>query len=69
MWQITLSELNNEKVKPTRFYNQSGTYVYSCGICGEPVGIHSGRCKHVPAGWLYRKERCKNDHFVDWEGL
>ena len=69
MWQMTLLELNSDKVKPTRFYNQSGTFVYGCGICREPVGIHSGRCKHVPAGWLYRKDHCKNGHEVDWEGI
>ena len=69
MWQITFAELNRDKIEPIRFYNQSGTHYYQCGICGEPVGIHSGRCKHVPTGWLYRKDYCKNGHVVDWEGI
>lgn len=44
----------------------SGTFHYSCGICGEPVGIHSGNCKHIADGWLYKRDCCKNGHAVDW---
>ena len=39
MWQITLYELDEDKVKPKKAYNSpSGTFHYSCGICGEHGG-------------------------------
>ena len=70
MWQITLYELDNTKVKPIRMYNSaSGTFHYLCGICKEPVGIHSGNCRHLDTGWLLQRPCCKNGHAVDWEGL
>ena len=70
MWQITLYELNEDKVKPKKAYNSpSGTFHYSCGICEEPVGIHSGNCRHITDGWLYKRDCCKNGHAVDWSGI
>ena len=70
MWQITLYELDKDKTRPKRSYNSpSGTVHFTCGICGEPVGIHSGRCNHIPADWLLKRDCCKNGHAVDWEGL
>ena len=67
MWQITLYELDEDKVKPKKAYNSpSGTFHYSCGICGEPVGIHSRNCRHIADGWLYKRDCCKNGHAVDW---
>ena len=70
MWQITLFELDKDKIAPKRsYYNPSGTVHYTCGICGEPVGIHSGKCAHVESGWLYQRECCVNGHAVDWEAV
>lgn len=70
MWQITLYELDEDRVKPKRAYNSpSGAFHYTCGICGESVGIHSGKCNHVQKGWLVKRDVCKNGHPVDWEAV
>ena len=69
MWQITLFELNEDKVKPTKSYNSpSGTVHYLCGICSAPVGIYGPKTHHE-RGWILKRECCKNGHVVDWEGI
>ena len=69
MWQITLYELDKDKVKPKRGYNSpSGTFHFVCGICGEVVGIHADKCPHLE-GWILRRDCCKNGHAVDWEDI
>lgn len=69
MWQITLYELDQDKVKPVRAYNSpSGTHHYTCGICSAPVGIFGPKGFHEQ-GWLYKRDCCQNGHAVDWEGI
>ena len=63
MWQMTLSELDCDKVKPKAQDKPSGSTYYQCPICKGFVGIfgpsHESR-------WLYKRDICENGHVVDW---
>ena len=66
MWQMTWDELDQEDVVPTTRHNLSGSVYYSCGICGDLVGIF-GPPEFHEKGWIYKRDKCKNGHVVDWK--
>ena len=66
MWQMTLDELTAESFKPNGKYNRfNGIMDWFCPVCGLVVGIESTGMTHEK-GWLYKRDKCKNGHIVDW---
>lgn len=67
MWQMTLDELITEAFKPNGKYNRlTGLMDWFCPMCGEVVGIWSNGSVHEE-GWLFRRDKCKNGHRIDWD--
>ena len=66
MWQMTWDELDQDKVKPRAELKQSGSTYYTCGICGNLVGLFGPEHEHR---WLYKVDKCQNGHVVDWTGI
>lgn len=68
MWQMTLDELTVEAFAPNGRYNRfTGITDWFCPLCGEVVGMYSNGQVHEE-GWLYKRDKCRNGHIVDWEG-
>ena len=65
MWQMTLSEIDCDKVKPIEEPKPNRSIYYWCAICGKAVGIFGPRSFHEQ-GWLYKRDICENGHIVDW---
>lgn len=66
MWQMTWDELTAESFKPNGKYNRfNGIMDWFCPVCGLVVGIESTGMTHEK-GWLYKRDKCKNGHIVDW---
>ena len=66
MWQITLDELMKASFPPNGKLNwHNGTQDWFCPVCGAVVGIYSNGQTHEE-GWLYKRDKCKNGHVVDW---
>ena len=68
MYQMTLYELDMDKIRPEKEKSLSGSIFYKCGICGAPVGIYDPKNFHEP-GWIYKREACQNGHTVEWGEL
>lgn len=70
-WQMTMEEaLEPEKPrKPKREYERiKGQECYYCPICRWVVGIYSDGSVHKEIGFIYKRDRCKNGHNIDWSG-
>lgn len=68
MWQMTLDELTVEAFAPNGRYNRfTGITDWFCPLCGDCVGMYSNGQVHEE-GWLYKRDKCRNGHAVDWEG-
>lgn len=67
MWQMTWDELDAEAFKPNDVYNRvNGLIDWFCPVCGQVVGIESTGTVHEK-GWLYKRDKCKNGHIIDWD--
>ena len=67
-YQMTLDEMiNNEARPPIKKRGHSiGQWIYECPICGWCIGIYGDEYFHEH-GWLYKRDVCKNGHYIKWE--
>ena len=69
-WQMTLMELDQDAVEPTKKLFHFGVFHYSCPICGEIVGIwRDPKIDRVTNGMLLQREKCKHGHDIDWSNV
>lgn len=68
-WQMTMDEaLEPDKpLKPKRRYEPiKGLATYTCPVCDWLVGSYSNGSVHKEIGFIYKVDRCKYGHNIDW---